>query len=370
MAEFMQKVVDKLANKTELKACYFIAILFLATTDRFTDQTIPLISSATVRELVYLYPISNPEFQALVEAMLTMILISSHSSSPQNSVTVITPSPTVPFPPGLIASELLVPLSSMLGFMSPLPGDLTLSVNSRLESDFARMLIDFIAAAIPSISYLPALVKSGGFLPPSDPGESRIDFGKHRGANFRHVIKDKGFCDWCERVTDPSSTGFVDWVDFICKDRFYLVMGVRTIRADTELIRIGKESFTGNNISTWISNRGLVAWQTVRFFYGLYKRGFPASINLISYAVCCYWIFSSLDPELPTIPIEICTLQLPRPRAEIIKEVFYPLQKLGDIFPEQSGRIKLALLTARAKSFNYSVEEARAELRNLHSIVV
>ena len=100
-----------------------------------------------------------------------------------------------------------------------------------------------------------------------------------------------------------------------------------------------------------------------------------SSRDFSAYAFCVYWLFHTLllemgEAGLPSIPPEVSTASLPRPRAEIVKEVFRPILRLGQLYPELSQAVNTAVVAARAKSHNCSADEARNELKAFHSILV
>ena len=367
-SDFMSKIIDKISQKSELKLCYWIAFLVAAPASCEAD---PVVSSSGFREAVFMYSVGGQEYQSLVDAVTRLIVKCDKNS------TLLTPSPAVRacLPSFVVATELLLPMASIIGSFSPFPGEVTPSLNTRLASEFTISIVNYITANIPSISYIPILVKSGGFLPRTDAGESRFDFGKHRGALFKHVIRDKGFCDWSERVIDPSSIGFVEWIDYVSQDRAVAILGTRTLKGDVDLIRLGKENIEVNQIALWICNRGLVAWCALQLFGGLTRRAMVSSRDFSAYAFCVYWLFHTLllemgEAGLPSIPPEVSTASLPRPRAEIVKEVFRPILRLGQLYPELSQAVNTAVVAARAKSHNCSADEARNELKAFHSILV
>jgi hypothetical protein len=202
------------------------------------------------------------------------------------------------------------------------------------------------------------LLKGGGFLPPRDIGQQRIDFSKHRGLSFYHVVKDKGFCDWSERIADPSSNSFVDWIDFILWTRQVGIMGVRSVRADVELIRLSNDF---HKIDLWIVNRALTARRAIDFLSSI-----PTAREYTAYAQCMYEVFRRIEPA----HLEPLTEPLGRPRGEIVKEFFRPLLKLAAVAPSWKQRIVEAIVHVRADTYGVSPHDARNELISLHSLVL
>jgi hypothetical protein len=215
------------------------------------------------------------------------------------------------------------------------------------------------------------MVKTGAFL--TDQADKKIEFGKYRGSEYRAVVRDRGFCDWTERVVEPSSTAFVDWLDFVLQERQMAVLGPRTVRADVELIRLtichDKENEILEKIKTWFLSRACVLQLCLEFFTILSKR-FPDShhvASLLSYSTCAFGIFARLA-AISVDPWESQTLN--RPRAEIVKEVFRPLVDLSKYVPSLRLEIGSAILAARANSHGISVSEARDELKSFHAILL
>lgn len=350
-SDFLEKIRRKISDKfLHVKLCYFIALLNV-----FPVPEDPILSAPTIREMCRAYGNENPEGQALVESCILALLDTEAGWSVISNL-----------------SEVIISLAALISSNAPVPADIVVSNCENLGSDFTKKVSKFISEKLPSLSYHTMLVKCGGFLPQTDQGEHRIDFGKYRGASFISIARDRGFCDWTERVSEPSSTAFVDWLDFVVKDRQFAVLGPRTIRADVELIRLSilqqnNEKDSIKKIRNWFLNRACQIQICVAFFNSLMKRfPDPISRDLLSYAYCAYTVFANLADVQKQ---EFHLPRLNRPRGEIVKEIFRPLIRLGQLVPPAIRlEIGSAIISARALSHEISIEEAREELKNYHAI--
>lgn len=333
--DFIEKIAEKCNSRFELRVCFAIAILNVE-----VSQEHALCAPPAFREVLSQYCKQNLEGKDLIETLIFSV-IKSRQSMP-----------------------LLLPaLGSILGSLAPPPMEVTESMNFKLGSEFAKKLASFLGSQLPNIQYLPLLVKGGGFLPPTDIGQLRVDFGKHRGMAFQHLIKDKGFCDWTERVSDPSSTSFVQWLDFILWHRQICVIGPRTIRGDVELIRMAGDKKIEEHTLLWLENRAIVCLRALDFFENIKPRTNVVTEH-IAYTQCVYEVLRKVSDNPALQQLETLT----RPRGEIIKEFFRPMIRLGTIVPSMKQRVANALIAVRARTHQCSLEEARTELISIHSL--
>lgn len=346
-SDFIEKIRKKISDKFQIKLCYFLALLHISPVPNDS-----VLAVSTVRDMCGNYSVQNAEGQALIEACISGII--GHESFSYFNV-----------------SEVLAPLSALLSVNAPSPSEILVSNNESLGSEFSRKVSQFIAKKLPSVSYDSLLVKTGGFLPQEDEGERRIEFGKYRGSEFRSIAKDRGFCDWTERIPEPSSTAFVDWLDYVLKDRQLAVLGPRTVKADIELIRLtilqNKENVCTEKVKNWFLNRAILTQLCVYFYSELLQRFPQASVrDLLAYSICANNVFSHLS----NVPIKTFGIdfKLGRPRGEIVKELFRPLVRLSQLVPALRLDIASAILSSRAASHEISIPEAREELKNFHAI--
>ena len=346
VTDSMAKIWAKIAIKLELRLAY----IFAALVDGANDA---MVTTVSVREALAHYSSASPEGKALIGQVVSQLAKRPACNS-------------------LMYAELIPVVSSVIATLCVQPLEITPSLTARFRGPVVSHAIEFVAQNLPTINYLPTLVKSGGFLTLIDPGETRFEFGKHRGALFRHVIQDRGFCDWSQRITDPSSVGFVEWIDYISRDRFFAVMGTRTVRADIELMRLAKENMTSARLEAWIEHRGMLTLTAVTFYHHLVSvRKWVQATHFLSYAVCTYLILFELASGLLLPLPEYITdslSSLPRPRAEIVMEIFRPMLKIGQLFPTLKDRVAAAIVKARATSHSCTLGEARSDLLKLHSI--
>lgn len=333
LPDFMQKVSDKIGQKFELQCAYIIAVF--RSKIRLPDDK--LVSTVGIGRLLQRFEIEGPEGRALLEELIGALMENCHEG----------------------VGQLLPVLAGVLGTFSPAPVDIVPSLTVRLVSEFATNLATFMGQSLPNIHYLPLLVKGGGFLPLTDPGDQKFDFGKFRGLPFKQVLRDKGFCDWTERQPDPSSVAFVEWLDYVLWFRSFCVVGRRTVKADVEFLRIAGQK---DKVTGWMRNRALVAQRCVDFYTAVG----PQATEMLSYAVCVHNVFAFCVGDDTGVISDTPT----RPRAEVVKEIFRPLLKLGQTFPDLKSIISNAIVQARAVSHSVSCEEARAELKNFHSLLL
>ena len=344
-ADFMGKLADKCSTRFDIKTCYIIALLLVVKHDATAGASLdgdPLVNTLICKTIVSTYTAQNTEGQDLIELLITTII----SANP------------LPF----AVNELLSILAGVLGSFSPAPMDVTESLTYKLSSSFACRLITYIGSCLPNPSYLPMLVKGGGFLPMKDIGQQRIDFSKHRGLSFYNVIKDKGFCDWSERIPDPSSVSFVDWLDFVLWTRQVCIIGARSVRADVELVRLAGDHST---VQLWARNRALVALRSIDFFDSIPQKHLVK--DHVAYAQCMYEVLRRICDDSSLSPLT----EIQRPRGEIVKELFRPLLKLGSVvttIPGFKERVVDSIIAVRAETYNCSMEEAKSELISIHSL--
>ena len=335
-SEFMEKISEKCCGKFELKACYIIALIGLGTNVPPNERD-SLLNTLSLRDLLATYPDQVNEGRDLVELAIKALVV-----SPLNSIQ----------PPAILPV-----LACILGCFCPPPSELTESILYKLNSKFSKSVSEYIGSHAPSL----LIQKGGGFLPRTDPGLERIDFGKHRGMPFHQLLKDKGFCDWTERIPDPSSAAFIQWLDYILANRQISVVGPRTIRGDIELIRLEAGQSMETKIDLWLASRALAAKRSLDIYSS------STAPDFIPYAESVYEICRRLTSFSESLDLEPLK-SIKRPRGEIIKELYRPIVKLGTLVPSMKSQISDCLIAVRALCHNCSLEEARSELVSIHSL--
>ena len=347
---------EKFSSKIDLKLIFMIAYVFVAGRCGIEDGPIKL---ATIVSILSTYPNQGPEIQKILRVFCTAVM---ENFSPIIGASTV--------------SELLPFLSSLAShYACPKPIDVTVSVNELLEEKdnfFLDKLLEFISSNFPPVGGL-VLIRCGGFIPPVDTGSSILSFSKFKGKNFQSVLRyERGFCDWVERLPEPFSAECVDFIDFVCLDRYWCSLGPRTLKADVEYIRLAKENMNVDQVEVWLKNRGLICGKIVQFFSRLSVK-FSHNKNCleyVSYAVAAYDIFRHIGPGLELLESQTSHLSLPKPRGEFVKEVIRPLIRLADLFPSLRKRIHDAILQARANAYQCSIETAANELRSFHGIII
>ena len=355
-----ETIFEKFSTKIDIKIIFLIAYVYVVSRGGSVGDDPPIKFPIFVSTLS-VYPNQGSDIRKILRFFTSVVMDNFFTLFPPASVT-----------------EFLPFLSSLASHCTcPRPADVTVSINEFLENadknSFIDKILNFIVSNFPPVGGL-VLIRCGGFIPPVDTGSTILSFSKLKGKNFHSVLRyERGFCDWVERLPEPFSAECVDFIDFVCLDRYWCSLGPRTLRADIEYIRLAKENIGQEQVELWLENRGLICGKIFKFFTSLSEK-FPANNNCleyVSYARCAYDTFRYLVPAIGySDPLVSRIHSLPKPRGEFVKEVVRPLMRLADLFPVFKKRIHESIVHARAEAYECSIETAVHELRSFHGIII
>jgi hypothetical protein len=140
-------------------------------------------------------------------------------------------------------------------------------------------------------------------------------------------------------------------------DRYYCPLGPRTIRADIEYLRLGRENIRDEQVAQWLRNRALICDRIVEF-YSTILSGTNAdqkriTSDFLSYAKSAQIILWHAASGTPSTTHQSHA----PPRGEIIKELIRPLIKFSELFPKYKLRIRHGILESRAIAYGYSIKK-------------
>jgi hypothetical protein len=267
--------------------------------------------------------------------------------------------------------DLLKPVSRLISWFCPPALDCSVSLTEQLQTDpLIDKILNFLARH--GDTHFPVLVKCGGFSPDPLEGQRTLTFGKHRGRPFSQVIHDKFYTKFTKsEIKEPRDKDTAGWVDYVCVNDQFCVLGPTSLRAEVEVIRLGKENI--RNPENWLRNRAAAAARCLDF-YKMIKRPTSYISDLIVYTECVCLMFERIIGWIDSpradhslIPLNLTNLA---PRAELVDEVYRPLIRLCETFPKYRPAIANGVLVSRAAFAIVSLEQARDELRATRGLVV